>query len=526
MRHISASLLAVLLTAAPPMWSETFSNPVLTGMNPDPTICRVGDDFYLMTSTFEYFPGLPVYHSKDLVNWHLIGHALTTPQSNPLRGAVSSGGQFAPTLRYHNGLFYAIGTNYGGEGSRGISVVTAKDPSGPWSDPVWLDQWWVDPSLDFYDGKAYYLSPDNAGSFLLGTMDPDTWKETEPRKLVASGLGGSSPEGPHFYKIDDYYYIMSAEGGTGYDHREVIQRSKNPYGPYECSPINPVMSNKDVPNHPFQAIGHADLVQLQDGSWWAVCLGIRPQNGRYQHLGRETFLAPVTWTDGWPKVGENGVVETSYERPPLPWHPWEKEPVRDDFQDSRLKLHWYFLRNPYDNDWSLSERPGYLRLNGSAISFKQNDSPAFVGRRQTSLNANISARLDFNPLADNEEAGLVIRGNDKNHYDLLVTRRKNVRVAIMRQYLNDNEMSVKKIEIPEGEVTLRIVASPDKYDFYVETDGVKSLLLDSAPTKNLANEVISGFTGVFIGMYASGNGKANANPADFDWFELEESQDS
>lgn len=200
--------------------------------------------------------------------------------------------------------------------------------------------------------------------------------------------------------------------------------------------------------------------------------------------------------------------------------------MRDDFQDSRLKLHWYFLRNPYDNDWSLSERPGYLRLNGSAISFKQNDSPAFVGRRQTSLNANISARLDFNPLADNEEAGLVIRGNDKNHYDLLVTRRKNVRVAIMRQYLNDNEMSVKKIEIPEGEVTLRIVASPDKYDFYVETDGVKSLLLDSAPTKNLANEVISGFTGVFIGMYASGNGKANANPADFDWFELEESQDS
>ncbi len=513
---VAASSLSSLLAA------DTFNNPILTGMNPDPTICRVGDDFYLMTSTFEYYPGLPVYHSKDLVNWKLIGHALSTPQSNPLKGAGTSGGQYAPTLRYHDGVFYAIGTNYGGEGSHGISIVTAEDPAGPWSDPIWMDQWWVDPSLDFYDGKTYYLSPDNAGSFLLGTIDVATGKETAPRRKVASGLGGSSPEGPHFYKIGDYYYIMSAEGGTGYEHREVIQRSKDPYGPYEPSPHNPVLSNMDAPEHPFQAIGHADLVQLQDGSWWAVCLGIRPQNGRYQHIGRETFLAPVTWTaDGWPKVGTDGIVKESYPLP-LPVHEWEQEPVRDDFDKETLNLFWYFLRNPYEKDRSLTARPGYLRLNGSALSFKQNDSPAFVCRRQTALGMNASAKIDFTPVAENEEAGLVIRGNDKNHYDLLITMRDGKRTAIMRQYLQDKEASVKTIAIPDGEIVLKISATPEKYDFYVEAAGIAPIHMGSAETKNLANETIGGFTGVFIGMYASGNGKPNTNPADFDWFDFKE----
>ena len=518
---LSASLLlaSMVVSSAP---ADTYRNPILTGMNPDPTICRVGDDFYLMTSTFEYYPGLPIYHSKDLVNWKLIGHALSTPESNPLKGAGASGGQYAPTLRYHDGTFYVIGTNYGGEGTRGISIVTAKDPAGPWSEPVWLDQWWVDPSLDFYDGKAYYLSPDNAGGFLLGTIDVNTGKEIEPRRLVASGLGGASPEGPHFYKIEDYYYIMSAEGGTGYEHREVIQRSKNPYGPYEPGPMNPVLSNMGVPGHPFQAIGHADLVQLKDGSWWAVCLGMRPQNGKYQHLGRETFLAPVTRTYGWPKVGKNGVVAETYVRPDLPLHEWEKDPVRDDFDNDKLNLYWNFLRNPYAKDWSLTERPGYLRLNGSALSFMQNDSPAFVCRRQTALKAVASTRVDFTPVSDNEEAGLVIRGNDKNHYDLLITKRNGKRVAVMRQYLDDKVASEKSVKLPEGEVVLKIKAYPDKYDFYVEADGNRPLLLDTAQTRNLANEVITGFTGVYIGMYASGNGMSNANPADFDWFDFEE----
>ena len=308
MKSVKLSILFFIVFAATVCLSvqaqNSYRNPIVPGMNPDPSICRVGDDFYLVTSSFEYFPGLPIYHSKDLVHWKLISYALSTASSNPLMGCNSSGGQYAPTIRYHDGLFYVIGTNYGGKGSPGISYVTANDPAGPWSEPIGTGDWYVDPSLEFINDTCYYISPDNKGSFLLGIMNTETGRFTEPLKLVAAGLGGSSPEGPHLYKIGDYYYIMSAEGGTGYQHREVIQRSKSPWGPYEPSPNNPVLSNMSVPKHPFQAIGHADLVQLKDGSWRAVCLGIRPRNGKYQHLGRETFFAPVTRDEnGWPKVG-------------------------------------------------------------------------------------------------------------------------------------------------------------------------------------------------------------------------------
>lgn len=524
MKRIAALLTGILIVTKCMLFAQdTFKNPVLTGMNPDPSICRVGDDFYLVTSTFEYYPGLPIYHSKDLVNWKLIGHALATPQSNPLKGAKASwGGQYAPTLRYHDGMFYIIGTNYGGEGSQGISYVSAKDPAGPWSDPIWIGEWYVDPSLDFIDGNVYYLSPDNAGNFLLGTIDLKTGKFIEPLRKVASGLGGSSPEGPHFYKVDDYYYIMSAEGGTGYEHREVIQRSKSPWGPYEPSPINPVLSNMSLPEHPFHAIGHADLVQLKDGSWWAVCLGIRPQNGKFQHLGRETFLAPITWdNNGWPKVGTDGIVREEFPRPNLPLHVWKKDLVRDDFDGSVLNLYWYFLRNPYEKDWSLTERPGYLRLKGSELNFSENDSPAFIGRKQTDFDITASAKVDFNPVANNEEAGLVVRADDKNHYDLVITHYHGKKVVMLRKYLQGQVAEVNYKEIPDGDVVLRITATASEYKFWVQKEGKKAQLVGTATTKDVSNEMIGGFTGVFIGMYASGNGKANTNPADFDWFDFE-----
>jgi len=503
---------------------NTFKNPILPGMNPDPSICRVGDDFYLVTSTFEYFPGLPIYHSKDLVHWKLIGHALSTPTANPLMGCdASTGGQYAPTIRYHDGLFYVIGTNYGGKGSQGISYVTAKDPAGPWSEPIWIGHWYVDPSLEFIGDTCYYLSPDNQGSFLLGIMDVKTGKFTEPLKLVAAGLGGSSPEGPHFYKVGDYYYIMSAEGGTGYQHREVIQRSKSPWGPYEPSPNNPVLSNMSVPAHPFHAIGHADLVQLKDGSWWVVTLGIRPRNGKYQHLGRETFLAPVTWDEnGWPRVGKTGVVEEEYPIPDLPQRILKKDPIRDDFNNISLSLQWNFIRNPYPEDWSLTERPGYLRLNGSKINFTGKDSPAFIGRRQTAFDIVASTKISFVSVSENEEAGLVVRANDKNHYDLLITQKDGKRVVMFRKYLKDKIAEINYREISDGDIILHISSTDLEYKFWVQEEGKDETLIGTASTRDVSNEVVGGFTGVFIGMYASGNGKANTNPADFDWFDFKE----
>ncbi len=504
---------------------KTFKNPILTGMNPDPSICRVGDDYYLVTSTFEYFPGIPVYKSKDLVNWKLIGYALSRPDNNPLMGCGNSGGQFAATIRYHDGLFYVIGTNYGGRGSQGVSYVTATDPAGPWSEPHWLGNWHVDPSLLFEDGKAYFVSPDNKVTFLLGTVNLETNKMEGPLKEIAKGLGGSSPEGPHLYKKDGYYYLMSAEGGTGYEHREVVQRSKSPEGPYEPSPYNPVASHMNDPENPFHAIGHADIVETPDG-WWLVCLGIRPLDGKYQFLGRETFLAPLTWTeDGWPKVGTDGIIREEYPVPNLPEHVWEKEPVRDDFASEKLRLQWNFLRNPHAKDWSLTDRNGYLRLNGSAISLKEKDSPAFVCRRQTAFNMSASTRIDFTPTAPNEEAGLLIRGNDNNHYDLLITLYEGKRVVMYREFLKDKVVKTEYVRIPDGEINLKITCTGLQYQFWYQRDGLPYEQIAFASTKPLSTEAIGGFTGVFIGMFASGNGKDNTNPADFDWFDYEDFDD-
>jgi alpha-N-arabinofuranosidase len=500
----------------------TFQNPIITGMNPDPSICRAGDDYYLVTSTFEYFPGLPIYQSKDLVHWKLIGYALSRADTNPLMGCDSSSGQYAAAIRYHDGTFYVSGTNYGGKGTQGVFYVTAADPAGPWSRPHWLGYWYVDPSLLFIDDTVYYLSPDNKGSFLLGILDLKTDKMNEPLKKIAEGLGGSSPEGPHLYKVNDYYYLMSAEGGTGYQHREVIQRSKSPWGPYEASPNNPVASHMSAPDNPFQAIGHADMIETPNG-WWLVCLGIRPKGGHYQHLGRETFLVPVTWSeDGWPKIGTDGIVKEEYPAPNLPQHIWEKEPIRDNFDSPSLRLPWNFLRNPHAEDWSLTTRPGFLRLNGSKISLKEKDSPAFICRRQTAFNIAVSTKIDFTPTAPNEEAGLVIRGNDKNHYDFLITLSEGKRVVMFREYLQDKVITTKYKEIPDGDVILRINATELEYQFSAQLEGKTPEAVATAFTKNLSTEVIGGFTGVFIGMYASGNGENNQNPADFDWFDFED----
>lgn len=499
---------------------RTFTNPVITGMNPDPSICRVGDDYYLVTSTFEYFPGLPVYHSKDLVHWKLLGHALDRESSNPLHRERCSGGQYAPTIRHHDGKFYIIGTNYA---SGGVFFVTAENPAGPWSEPHWLNMLVVDPSLLFVDGKAYFVSPNENGDFQLGVLNLDTATFEGPLKVIAKGRGGSSPEGPHLYKIDGYYYLMSAEGGTGYEHREVIQRSRSPWGPYEPSPINPVASHMNDVANPFHAIGHADLVQLPDDSWWLVCLGIRPRNGRYHILGRETFLAPVIWSrDGWPKVGTDGIVQPKYSAPALPEHVWETSPVRDDFDSAKLGLVWNFVRNPYPADWSLTEKPGFLRLHGSKVSAREQDSPAYVCRRQTAFTFVASTKIAFTPTTPNEEAGLLVRADDANHYDFVITTRGGKRVALLRQFLQNKEAGLNCAEIGDGAAILRIGGTDREYTFWVQEEGKTAVRVGSAATKHISTEMITGFTGTFIGMYASGNGQPNTHPADFDWFDFEE----
>jgi alpha-N-arabinofuranosidase len=506
---------------------KTFQNPIISGFYPDPSICRVGDDYYLVNSSFEYFPGVPIFHSKDLVHWQQIGYCLARKSQLNLDHARASGGIYAPTLRYHSGVFYMITTLVDKGGN---FFVTATNPAGPWSEPVWVDSNGMDPSLLFDDdGKVYYTRHEGQGDGYIAQAEIDikTGKLTEPLKKIWGGAGGVWVEGPHLYKINGKYYLMVSEGGTSYDHRVTVARSDSPWGPFESDPNNPILTHRFLTNHPIQVTGHADLVDTPDG-WWLVCLGVRPQGGRYHHIGRETFLAPVAFNkEVWPVVNENKPIELTMPAPKLPQYAWPKPPAKDDFKSKTLALQWNYLRNPVESEYSLTERPGFLRLYGSDVNMSSQDSPAFVGRRQTDFNCVASTLVEFKPNGENEEAGLVVRGNDRHHYDIAVTLKDGKRQVLFRKVFKGKLVEpVKYTEIQNGPVVLTVKAAPLSYEFFCQSKGGKPVSLGTAPTKDLSVEAIGFdygmcFTGVYFGMYATGNGEKCTGPADFDWFEYD-----
>lgn len=502
-----------------------FNNPVIPGFYPDPSICRVGDDYYTVHSTFEYFPGVPVMHSKDLVHWRLIGYCLTRNSQLPLQNMRASGGIYAPTIRYHDGTFYMITTNVDGGGN---FYVTAKNPAGPWSEPIWInDGGGIDPSLLFdEDGTVYYHRQQGGrhGCTAQATIDIETGKLQGELKEIWRGTGGIWPEGPHLYKINGKYYLMISEGGTSYGHSVTVARSDSPWGPFESNPNNPILTHHELDGNPIRAVGHADLVETPDG-WWLVCLAIRPKGGYYHHLGRETFLATVAFEDGWPVVNKTGTISLKMTAPKLPQRIWPKEPPKDNFNSKKLALKWNYLRNPYQENYSLTERPGFLRLKGSAINLNDKDSPAFIGQRQTDFNCVASTMLEFNPENENEEAGLVARQNDKFHYEIGITMRQGKRQAFFRKVIKGKVIEpVQYVDVKPGPVILTVKAEPLSYEFSCRSrDGTQKFAC-TALTRDLSVEEIGFddgmcFTGVYFGMYATGNGEKSATPADFDWFE-------
>jgi len=515
------------MIAAEPMSQRMFRNPILPGFHADPSICRVGNDYYMVHSTFEYFPGVPVYHSKDLVNWNLIGHCLTRKSQLNLETMRSSGGVFAPTIRHHNGTFFMITTVVGGGGN---FYVTARNAAGPWSDPVWLDREGIDPSLFFdEDGKVYYTRQVGGERGYSGQqlLNLETGKlEGELRELWR-GTGGVWPEGPHLYRINGKYYLMISEGGTSYDHSITVARSDSPWGPFEPNPKNPILTHRNRPDHPFQALGHGDLVQTPDG-WWMVFLGFRPQGGQFHHIGRETFLARVDWENGWPVVNGNQPIAATLPAPRLDPHPWPQLPARDDFEGKALRLDWRYVRNPNDADYSLSDRKGWFRLRGSAVTLTNELSPAFIGQPQTALICRAAAKLEFKPDQPNEEAGVVLRGNERNHYAIGINVRSGKRHVFLRKVLNGKMDISDPVAIPDGAVILSVKAQPLAYEFFYQVEGGQEKSLGTARTRDLSTETLTAqpganfnFTGVFFGLYATGNGSASASPADFDWFEYE-----
>jgi alpha-N-arabinofuranosidase len=500
-----------------------YKNPIIPGYYPDPSICRVGDDYYLVTSSFEYFPGVPIFHSRDLVNWRQIGYCLTRPSQLPLDGCHASGGVWAPTIRYYDGTYYMTSTNTTGGGH---FYVTADDPAGEWSEPIWVAGAGFDASLFFDDDGTVYFQwfvyQQPAGIYQVEIDIATGVHLTEP-KVIWGGTGGRSPEGPHLYKFFGKYYLLAAEGGTEDGHMITVARGESPWGPWESCPHNPILSHRSL-DRPIQTTGHGDLVQDTNGNWWVVFLGTRPVGyPRYHILGRETFLAPVIWQDGWPIVGNGGTVDLEMDGPLPESHPWEEsEPLRDDFDHAGFGLHWNWLRNPSLDHYSTVNRPGWLRLVGSEITLDDQSSPTFLGLRQRHFNCHVTTLVDFNPQAENEEAGLVVLGDNRHHYEIGITRQAGERIVFMRRKIGTLQALVARQLIPNGLLRLWITADQTWYAFGYAVGDDPITELAKGEVRYLCTEAGAAvFTGTFFGLYATGNGKSCLTPADFETFEIE-----
>ena len=519
---ISLFLMPSIFLAQPPAgnpWNAdpdpdaniTYRNPVIPGFYSDPSVCRVGDDYYLITSSFEYFPGIPVFHSKDLIHWAQIGNVINRAEQVP-RGINI----FAPTLRYHQGTYYMITTNIVGGGN---FYVTAKKAAGPWSDPVYVDIEGIDPDLFFDEnGKVYVIS----STFELCEINLQNGTLVGEKRKVWNGTGGRYPEGPHIYKKDGYYYLMAAEGGTEEAHSETIARSNTIWGPYTENPANPILAHANAAGqgNPIQGVGHADMIQAHDGSWWMVFHGYRSVTGYPAHhiLGRETCLAPVTWPrGGWPVVNGNGVVQVDMTCPTLPQVILSSPPGHLEF-DHPLGLEWNYIQPPVTTNYQIKD--GHLSMIGTELTIGQEGSPTFVGRRLTDKRFTTTVRLDFDPKKENEEAGIILLNNG-SHFDLMVTSDKGKQYVVVRLQFGRTHYTSKEMLLQPGPMDLRISLNDAVFTFAYAQDGNPFHEIDRADARFLSSETVGWFTGVYIGMYATGNGQHGETPAMYDWFDYQ-----
>lgn len=497
-------------------WAQEYRNPVIPGYHPDPSVCRVGDTFYLVNSSFQYFPGVPIFQSKDLVHWQQIGNVLDRESQLPLKGASSWLGIYAPTIRYHEGTYYMITTNVGNGGN---FMVTAKDPRGPWSEPIWLKQQGIDPSLYFENGKCYMVS--NPGDAIwLCEINPETGEQLTESKKLWQGDGGRYPEGPHIYKKDGYYYLLISEGGTELAHHLTIARSKNIEGPYESNPDNPILTNcsRLGQSMQIQGTGHGDFVQAKDGSWWMVFLAYRNYGGSYHHLGRETYLAPVEWKEGeWPVVNGGLPIDTLVKANTLPAVLLEKHLENDKYFAPTTGIHeWVGIQGEPNIEESLSsEYPQdcLFRLYPHG-TLTENDYPSFWGRRQESANMTLETEV---AVKGNVEAGLSVYQINDGHLDFFVSQNQ----IALRCKLKSIDYIVKSVQtVRKKPVKLRVRSDGTMYYFDYSTDGKTFKELAFMNCSLMSTEVAGGFTGVTLGMYV--DGKEKSGYADFHYFRYDE----
>ena len=510
-----------------PLAEGQFQNPILAGFYPDPSITRAGDYFYLVHSSFSWSPGVPLFRSQDLVNWESLGYILTTAEQLPLQNQKVSRGIYAPTIRYHDGIFYLITTLVD---VRGNFIVTATDPAGPWSEPILLPEvGGIDPDIFFDDdGKVYIAHNDAPVGEPLYEGHRAIWlwefdlaaKKIIPdsgRVIVNGGVDlAKQPiwiEAPHIFKKDGWYYLTCAEGGTGYNHSQVIFRTRHLNEPFLPFERNPILTQRDLDidrANPITTAGHADFIQTENGEWWAVFLATRAYDKTFYNTGRETFLLPVRWEDEWPIILDAGeeipyrvnAPHTSTPRKifaPLTGNfRW-----RDNFDQPELDHHWNFLRMDNANWHRLSGNQ--LVIDARPISLASLEQPAFIARRQQHMHYIASTELNL-PQRPGLSAGLVAFQNETAHYYLGVKRAEDGYEIFIEQAKQAQPTIIKSVHIANQDVqqtmTLGIKGNEGEISFYYQTPrGLKTYLARALDGKLLSTEIAGGFVGTYLGMH-------------------------
>ncbi len=500
-----------------------YRNPILTGYYPDPSVMRVGDDYYLVNSSFAHYPGLPIFKSKDLVRWTQIGNAIDRPEQLDFKGRRTSQAVFAPDISYHDGTFYIINTCVE---CKGNFVITAKDPAGPWSNPIWLPFEGIDPSIYWEGDKAYIVnnrSPDEKprydGHRAIWVQEYD-WRAGkmvgESTQLVNGGVDITNKpvwiEGPHIFRKDGYYYLTAAEGGTSVNHSQVVLRAKTLRGPYVPFADNPILTQRDLdPTRPdmIGSAGHAELVQTQNGDWWATFLAVRPYDvGDHYNIGRETFLLPVAWKDGWPIILPRGqAIPHAVKAPNLPAQPKPALPTSGDFayveefDGAALPMEWIGIRTPNKPFYHVAG--GALALDSGAPLGDLNGVPAFIGRRQQHSNATFSATLRYAPAKDGDRAGLAAVQSDRSNLFFGLTRiaGKPVVALYARDAADTDTMVASTPVATSGPVTLTIRATGGTIAFDYSVGGITKTLKDGVDATLLSTKKAGGFVGTVVGPY-------------------------
>ena len=536
-------------------------NPILRGFNPDPSIIRVGEDYYIATSTFEWFPGVQIHHSRDLEHWRLLTRPLDRISQLDLRGVGASQGVWAPCLTYDKGIFYLVYTVvtafYCNMYDTHNYIVTAENILGPWSEPVEVSSFGFDPSL-FHDedGRKYMVmmvtdhrAPKKyAGRLIVQEYDPVKQKVIGDFHEVYQGKN-IFLEGPHLFKRNGWYYLFCADTGTGEGHGQTMLRSRHIFGPYEMDKPDfgnrsseteaySILTSRHTPDHPIQKAGHADLVETQNGEWYIVHLCGRPLSqrnpadaprfagSRRYMLGRETAIQKVYWTeDGWLRLANStNVPDETLPAPDLPACVWPKEPERDDFNSPALRLPWQFLRVPLtERDYSLTEKSGFLRLyggNGLGSRFKQ----SLIAQRLTEVNAVIETSLYFEPRYFKQMAGLILLYDNDNYLYLHVTLDEELgKVITLLKAENKKYASpFGYIPVPEhNPIKLRLVLNHGNVSFSWNTNAEWHSLGPETDASFLSDEACmeGWFTGTMVGLCCQ-DLTGFHQPADFDYFSM------